>query len=261
MSTLPMTRLPVVDKEVARLGLACSFGIGPDDVRHALDQGVRYLFWTPMHRKVPTTAMKAILAERRDEVVLATGPTTGWFAGGIRRYVDKMLTKLGTDHIDVLQIYWVGVSSSYRDATADALVRLRESGKVRSIGISIHDRERAGSLAASSPLDLFMIRYNAAHPGAERDIFPHIDPKRHIVTAYTATRWRKLLKRPKGWEGEVMTAGDCYRWALANPNVNVVLNGPKTREQLDQNIAAVAKGPLGEDELAWMREFGRVVHG
>ena len=56
------------------------------------------------------------------------------------------------------------------------LVRLREEGKVRAIGISIHDRERAGKLAESSPLDLFMIRYNAAHPGAERDIFPHLGP-------------------------------------------------------------------------------------
>lgn len=39
-----------------------------------------------------------------------------------------------------------------------------------------------------------MIRYNAAHPGAEREIFPHL--------------------------------GDCYRFCLSSPYVDVVLTGP-----------------------------------
>ena len=52
-------------------------------------------------------------------------------------------------------------------STQEELVKLRESGKVKAIGVSIHDRARAGRLAASSPLDLLMVRYNAAHPGAE----------------------------------------------------------------------------------------------
>ena len=45
---------------------------------------------------------------------------------------------------------------------------------VRATGVSIHDRARTGKLAEDSPLDMLMIRYNAAHPDAERDIFPHI---------------------------------------------------------------------------------------
>ncbi len=60
---------------------------------------------------------------------------------------------------------------------------------------------RAGQLAEESPLDLFMIRYNAAHPGAERDIFPHLARRQPAVVAYTATSWRKLLKAPSKWDG------------------------------------------------------------
>ena len=41
---------------------------------------------------------------------------------------------------------------------------------MRSLGVSIHDRPRAGWLAEDSPLDLLMIRYNAAHTGAEKDM-------------------------------------------------------------------------------------------
>ena len=38
-----------------------------------------------------------------------------------------------------------------------------------------------------------MIRYNAAHPGAEQDVFPHLAARQPAVVAYTATSWRKLL--------------------------------------------------------------------
>ena len=106
-----------------------------------------------------------------------------------------------------------------------------------------------------------MIRYNAAHPGAERDIFPHLSHRNPAVIAYTATRWRKLLRRPKGWEGEVPTAGHCYRFCLSNPHVNLVLHGPKTTAQLRENLKAVEAGALSQDEQTWMREFGAVVHG
>jgi len=151
--------------------------------------------------------------------------------------------------------------SRWGDGTVGEMVRLREEGKVRALGVSIHNRRRAGRLAADSPLDLLMVRYNAAHPGAEEDIFPHVDPARQSIVSYTATRWRKLLKRPRGWDGRVPTAGDCYRFCLTEPKVSVVLTGPKTRAMLEANLEAVRQGPLPADELEWMREFGRVVHG
>ena len=56
------------------------------------------------------------------------------------------------------------------------------------------DRERAGRLAEDSPLDLLMIRYNAAHPGAERDIFPHLAKRQPHIVAYTATSWRQAME-------------------------------------------------------------------
>ena len=132
---------------------------------------------------------------------------------------------------------------------------------MKAIGISIHDRPRAGKLAEDSPLDLFMLRYNAAHPGAEREVFPHLARRKPLVIAYTATSWAKLLKPPKGWQGPTMTAGDCYRFCLSSPHVDVVLTGPASRVQLEENLAALAKGPLSDDESKWMREYGKAVHG
>jgi predicted aldo/keto reductase-like oxidoreductase len=51
----------------------------------------------------------------------------------------------------------------------------------------------------------------------------------------------------------------CYRFALTNPYVHLVLTSPGNREQLKQNFAALRQGPLTPEELTWVREYGRLV--
>ena len=253
--------LRAVGKPVHRLGLACNLGLDGRGFAKALERGVNYVFWTPYRTRAVTPVLIEKLKADRDRVVVATGPTFGFFRGGVRGGCEKLLRKLGTDYIDVFQLFWLGVSSALTEGTLEELQKLKSEGKIRAIGVSIHDRERAGKLAADSPIDLFMIRYNAAHPGAERDIFPHLAKREPSVVAYTATSWRKLLKRPSGWSGEAMTAGDCYRFCLSSPHVDVVLTGPSDERELDENLAALDKGPLSDDEAKWMRDYGRAVHG
>jgi aryl-alcohol dehydrogenase-like predicted oxidoreductase len=252
--------VPGFRKRMFRLGLATNYGVDGKDLEWALEQGVNYVFWTPNARKV-TTSLKEALKRNRESIVLATGPTIGFFGGNVRRACERLLKKLETDYLDVFQLFWLGRGSAWTSSTIDALVSLRESGMVRAIGASMHDRKRAGKLVEDSPLDMLMIRYNAAHPGAEQDIFPFLAKRRPAIVTYTATRWGGLLKRPKGWDGPVMTAGDCYRFCLSNPHVDLVLTGPKNGQQLKENLHDLKeKGPLSEQEMRWIREFGQVVH-
>ena len=72
------TNLPVVGKRVHRLGLACNFGIDDPGIRAAVEQGVNYLFWTP-RKKHTIPAVRDVLRANRDQMVLATGPTTAWW--------------------------------------------------------------------------------------------------------------------------------------------------------------------------------------
>lgn len=107
-----------------------------------------------------------------------------------------------------------------------------------------------------------MIRYNAAHRGAETEIFPQIAPPAPPVISYTATRWTALLRRPRGYPhaGLVPTAGMCYRFALSNPGVHVSLMAPADLQQFETNLAEIRRGPLAGDEMQFMREFGDVVY-
>jgi aryl-alcohol dehydrogenase-like predicted oxidoreductase len=249
--------VPALKKTVFRVGLSASFGLDAAGVREALER-VQYLLITA---RMPFRAVREALARDRERYVVAAGPTLAYFPGAVRRAVERRLRLLGTDHLDVLQLYWVSKMSAFTERVQEEMVRLREEGKVRALGVSIHDRSRAGRLADDSILDLLMIRYNAAHPGAEQDIFPHLVRRRPAVVAYTATSWRKLLSAPRGFPGEAATAGDCYRFCLTSPHVDVVLTGPKNVAELRQNLAAVEQGPLDAAELAWMRALGKAVHG
>jgi aryl-alcohol dehydrogenase-like predicted oxidoreductase len=252
--------VPSLGRRVFRLGLATNYGVEGADLEWALEHRINYVFWTPKARGV-TPSLKRAIKRDRESVIIACGPTTGYFGGSIKRACEQLLKELGTEYIDVFQLFWLGRMSAWKPSTIDTLVSLRESGKVRAIGASIHHRKRAGMLAEDSPLDMLMIRYNAAHTGAEQDIFPHLAKRKPAIVAYTATRWGALLNRPKGWNSTVMTASDCYRFCLSNSHVDLALTGPKNRQQLKENISQLQeKGPLSEEENRWIRNFGKIVH-
>src|SRR4030067_1209191 len=206
-------------------------------------------------------ALRVALVVDREWYVVRACPLLGYLPGAVRHGAERALRTLGVDCRDVFQLYWLGKMSAFTGAVQAELVKLRDEGKVRAVGVSIHNRKRAGKLAEDSILDLLMIRYNATHPGAEQEIFPHLARRRPAVVASTATAWRRPPHAPGGWKGPVPTAGDCYRFCLTDPHVDVVLSGPRNVGELRENLAALEKGPLSPGEVGFLREFGEAVRG
>jgi aryl-alcohol dehydrogenase-like predicted oxidoreductase len=250
---------PGLGRRVFRLGLSGTFHLDEAGCREALER-IQYVFWSPRMRGL-TPALRDALARDRERYVVSAGPLLGYTAGAVRRAAEAALRTLSVDYLDVFQLYWLGRMSFFTGPVQEELCRLREEGKMRLLGASIHDRPRAGKLAEASILDLLMIRYNAAHPGAEQEIFPLLARRRPAMVAYTATAWRRLLRAPRGWNDRVPTAGDCYRFCLTSPHVDVVLSGPRNATELRENLAALERGPLSEGEMEFLRRFGRAVHG
>lgn len=87
-------------------------------------------------------------------------------------------------------------------------------------------------------LDLLMIRYNAAHRGAEQDVFPVTRQAGVPVVTFTGLRWRALLEStpdaPPGFRPP--SAAECYRFCLAHPDVSVTLAAPGNRAELDHAL-------------------------
>lgn len=260
--------LPHLGKRVFRLGVAGNYGLQTKDIHRAAELGVNFWFWTANMRKV-TPALKEILARERDKHVVAAMGGLTVTGRGPRKIVDRARRLLGIDTVDLYLLSYLGRISRFSQAIQDTLVRLRESGTVGAVGTSTHHRIKAGELARDSILDALMIRYNAAHPGAEQDIFPHLEARKPLVISYTTTSWRQLLKPIKGivmppFPGEEsvppLTPEMCYRFVLQSPHVHVALTGPKTGAQLEQNIKSVEQGPLPPEVDEWVRQYGREVH-
>ena len=159
------TVLPVVKKTVFRMGVAGSYGIDSTDIRWAAEHGANYWVWGRGFRKVTDGIREVIKPDREKHVVAMLG--WGFWGWQVRRSVENALRKLRTDFLDVFKLGWLGRTSIYSADIINTLLKLKQEGKVLAIGTSIHDRKRAGRLALDSEIDLFMIRYNAKHPGAE----------------------------------------------------------------------------------------------
>ena len=256
-STLGKTGIPVF-----RLGLSASYRPGRHTVHEAFDNGVDLFFCYGFDTHM-TGALRELMKGGREKIVVVTGAyNLIWGYPNLRRTLEKRLRQLDTDYIDVFLFLGVMKEQQYPPEVREELQRFREEGKVRCVGLSCHDRKFVGRLAADGAIDIMMMRYNAAHRGAEQDIFPHLGKHDPGVISYTATRWSCLLKRPRGWprEGRVPTAGMCYRFVLSNPAVDVCLTAPSNLRQLRENIEAVRRGPLAEDDMQFMRNFGDAVH-
>jgi aryl-alcohol dehydrogenase-like predicted oxidoreductase len=256
-------------RPVCRLGLA-SYGqtaITPDDVRSALDRGVNFLNWQGLAEGPSAvdafTAAVAGLGTARPSVVVCAqfGART---AADARDELDSVLGLLGTDYIDVLTLYYVERAEEWAEITGPggALGCLRDAkrdGVVRRVGVTSHQRPLAARMAEGGLLDCVMVRYNAAHRGAEADVFPVTQRLGLPVISYTALRWGALLSptpgdppgfavpRPPAW----------YRFVLQHAAVAVTLAAPQTRAELDEDLRVLdAAGPLGDEEYAALAAHG-----
>jgi aryl-alcohol dehydrogenase-like predicted oxidoreductase len=122
-------------------------------IKAALDAGITFFDTAPVYGV--DGAGETILAEYikgRDDLVVTTKvgydisaartETQGarpydWESASVRRQVDASLTRLGTDHIDLLQLHNPRIDPIVDDALWETLVALRTEGKVRELGVAL----------------------------------------------------------------------------------------------------------------------------
>ncbi len=243
---------------VGRMGIAASYGVPAAAVERAFEHGVNYLYWGSIRRKAFAEAIRHLKPHRERMVIVVQSYSR--VSGLLRWSVERALRALTIDYADVLLLgMW---NKRVPSAILDAARSARERGLVRHLAVSSHHRPLIPELAAGSDFGVLHFRYNAAHPGAEWDIFPRLAAGRPGMVAYTATSWGQLMSGKKLPPGEAApTAADCYRFVLTRPEVDVCMSGPANAEQVNAAIEALRRGPMAEDELAWMRRVGGAIAG
>ena len=180
---------------VSTVGLGCNnFGLRIDAaatervVGAALDHGITMFDTSDSYGDSEIFLGKA-LGSRRDDIVLATkfgsdlrganGPD--WGARGSRRYirksVERSLSRLGTDYIDLYQLHMPDPATPIEE-TLSALSDLVHEGKVRYIGNSnfagwqIADADWIARTTGSVRFVSAQNHYNLIERGAETDVLP-----------------------------------------------------------------------------------------
>ncbi len=251
-----------------------------------LDMGINFIDTSPDYGNSEEHIGRAI-SHRRSEYFLASkcgclvgaapapagqGNRHVFTAENVRAGVEQSLRRMKTDHLDLVQFH-----SSPSKETLEAegalaeLLKLREEGKVRFIGMS-GTLPNLTEQIAMGVFDEFQIPYSALQREHEAAIATASAAGAGIVirggvARGTPTDWSRSGSNnvqevaKDRWEGaklDELLGGMSrmeftLRFTLSNPDLDTTIVGTRNPEHLRQNVEAALKGPLPPDVLAEAR--------
>ena len=241
--------------KVGRMGLAAAYGVPAVAIEEAFERGVNYFYWGALRRGMMAEGIRRLAKKNRERMVVVVQNYWPW-AKLVPKSLQRALKELKLDYADVLLFSTFRRRPNRR--AIDTALKLKDKGLIRHLGLACHHRPRFAEVEKENIFDVFHIRYNAVHRGAENDVFPLLPEKDGPgIVIFTATCHTKLLRRSYIPRNEkTPKAIDCYRFVLSHPSVHVCISGPQNLKQSRENLKILEMGPIIEKELAWMRRVG-----
>jgi aryl-alcohol dehydrogenase-like predicted oxidoreductase len=213
-------------------------------LNHAIDAGITYLDTSPDYGSEPH--LGEVMRTRRKEVFLAT-KINNRSKEGVLKQLKESLSKLQTDHVDLIQVHAVNAWADLEQALAPdgavaALEQARQEGLCRFIGITGHARPEILALALRRyPFDTVLSALGFADhlvSGAENFILPVAQQNNTGVIAM------KVLGH-----GNFKNRDLALRYSLSLPGVSLAIIGMDTPKHIDE-IVQIATNitPLSQDE-------------
>jgi predicted aldo/keto reductase-like oxidoreductase len=231
----------------------------------AIDQGVNYMDTAPDFAGYGRAQVQLghVLKERRKEVFLVTKTFTP-DGDEARRLLERNLKELQTDHADLVYVHSLGddkmdpKKSLGPDGTLRSLLKAREEGLTRFVGLSGHSRPmRFVEALREHDVDVIMNAVNFVDRHTydfERKVWPVAAQKKVGLVAMKVFGGQRGQRCYMPQEHVPMA----LRYALSLPNVATAVIGMATKEELQQNLKwARAFQPLTAEERAKLEKLGR----
>ena len=187
--------------------------------------------------------------ERNVFVAEGTAREPGASSENLFTQLETSLERLRTDYVDILYLH-----SCYSPAMATceplmtALVKAKEQGKVRFIGVSTHSDEPNVIRAAvdAGVYDVVLSSYNflQEHKVAVSEAFAYAAKNGVGVIAMKTQGGRSLNQK----EGVEVNHRAALKWVLNDENVCTTIPGMTTFDQMDLNFGVMADLELSEAE-------------
>ena len=266
-------------EKVTILGLGTApIGEGPVEAQQAarifgevLDRGVNYVDTARIYGNAEE-ALGLVIPKRRDRLFLVTKISTHT-AEGAERSLAESLRRLKTDHIDLVHIHSIGSRKIDRVLAKDGalayLLKQKEAGKIRFIGISGHNRPtNFVRMVKTGRIDVVMCVMNYADRniyGFEQKVLPECRKQNVGVVAMKVYAGIKggFPNHKKGYVGCATTPEllpHAMAYALDLEGVSLAAVGPYTLKQAIQNVEFARKyAPLTPDERASLLARGKAL--
>jgi aryl-alcohol dehydrogenase-like predicted oxidoreductase len=227
------------------------------------------------------------LQTRRHECVIATKVGNDFYHGPFRQnfdsdYIrfalDKSLTRLRTDYIDLYQLHNPPLMMLQRGEHYAVLDELKQAGKIRFYGVSVHDAYEGSMAIHTGKPDVIQVVYNLLRADAREELLPLAQEediglivRESLASGMLTGKYTAEVMFPEGdiratWPREyflmqvqlaeklrvLVTAGQrtlaqaALRFVLDEAAVSVVIPGIKTVAQAEENLASSDLLPLSE---------------
>ncbi len=257
-----------VYRTLGRTGLkvtSVSFGamLTPESevIRYALDHGVNYVdtarrYMGGKNEEYVGRALKGI----RNKIYVATKTQPqSRSKADITKDIETSLKTLGIDHIDVIQLHnLTGKERIFVQETREALIKLREQGKVRFFGVTSHTNQAEVLNALVDDPDHFfdtaLVAYNFKSGKAVADAIAR--------AAKAGIGIIGMKNTAGGYETDTLGPFTIYqaaiKWVLEDRNVSTVIPGMRNMAELREDIAVMGMKLGYLDELI-LKRYGAAI--
>ncbi|CAN5346002.1 aldo/keto reductase [soil metagenome] len=236
------------------------------------------------------------LRGKRDRVVIATKVGADFYQGTgfqtftpdyIRFALEKSLTRLNTDYIDVYQLHNPPMKLISKEETYAALRELKKEGKIRAFGVSVFTPVEGITAINVGQPDCVQITYNIFSCRPEEQLLPRAYetgcaiiareplangfltgkydtapkfaqgdfrknwPMEYVQARSDATRQLAFLKKT----GQQSMAQAALKYPLLDQAISTVIVGLKDVEMVEENLAASGAASLTAEEIKQIREL------
>ena len=257
-------------------------------VEAAIETGMTFIDTAEGYQTSESVVGKAIRG-RRDDVFLATKLSgSDHSAEHMTSAIETSLRTLGTDYIDLYQLHSPSPAWPIAD-TMENMVRLRDTGKIRYIGVSNFSPEQTEEAMQYATIHSSQPRHNMMWRELEDDVLPYClengigviphsvlckgvlggkhkpghrfaqDDERRLFNFFRGELFEQAYSVAQGLDDWARDQGRdivqlAIAWVLANPSVSSALVGAKSSEQVYHNAKA-ADWRLTPEDLAEIEEL------
>jgi len=267
-------------------------------ILRALELGVNYVDTAPSYAN-SEEVLGRVLREVDTPVILSTKlggrprPFKPQAKDCLMSSVEKSLRLLGRDHVDILMIHepdrpgqydWWTDLEEYHGPVVELLDELRKDGVIRHTGLGGTTAYELAHIIRTGEFDVVLTAFNysllwreAEHcvlPAAkEHDMgiiigsplqqgalarrYDEVGEGAHWLSPPRRTQFMALYDFLD--ELDMSLPELALRFVTSNPDISCVLMGARSSQEVEQNVAAVDKGPLSQEVLRQLDEIAAMV--